>query len=95
MNEQEKLMDKPMDEQEFQNYLANSLNLRSFEAVNKFKSVQRAFRRGHLTTFGYIVPNRPFHNRKNTCKRGKHSRAFNEHKKKLYGEYLQNRSRGV
>lgn len=78
-----------MTEEQFQNELNNKLNLRSFEGVRKFKSVVRAFQRGHLTNYGVIVPSRPFHNRKNTCKRaGHHSRAYNEFKKRLYGEYL-------
>lgn len=84
-----------MEEQEFKEYLDNTLNLRFFDSVRRFKSVQRAFRRGHLTNYGVIVPNRAFHNRKNTCKRGKDSRAFNTEKKRLYGEYLKNRFRGV
>lgn len=87
--------EKPMEEKEFEEYLDNSLNLRFFEGVQKFRSIQRAFRRGHVTNFGYIIPNRPFHNRKNTCKRGKQSRSFNEEKKRLYGEYIKNRVRGI
>ena len=78
-----------MSEEEFENELHNKLNLRTFEAVRKFPSVVRAFKRGQITNYGVIVPKRPFHNRKNTCKRkGKHSRAFNEYKKRLYAEYL-------
>ena len=63
--------EKPMEEQEFKEYLDNSVNLRFFDGIQRFKSIQRAFRRGHITNFGYIIPSRPFHNRKNTCKRGK------------------------
>lgn len=78
-----------MTEEEFQNELHNKLNLRTFDCVRKFKSVQRAFRRGNITNYGVIVPKRPFHNKKNTCKRkGRHSRQYNEFKKRLYGEYL-------
>ena len=78
-----------MSEEEFQNELHNKLNLRTFDAVRKVKSVGRAFRRGNITNYGELVPKRPFHNRKNTCKRkGHHSRAYNEFKKRLYGEYL-------
>lgn len=77
-----------MSEEEFQNELHNKLNLRYFECVSKFKSVNRAFKRGQITNYGVIIPKRPFHNRKNTCKRkGHHSRSFNEYKKRLYGEY--------
>lgn len=78
-----------MTEEQFQNELHNKLNLRIFECVRKFKSVGRAFRRGHITNFGVIVPHHAFNNRKNTSKRkGVHSRAFNEEKKRLYAEYL-------
>ena len=84
-----KIRPELMTKNEFDNMLQNTLNLRTFEAISKFKSVQRAFRRGHITTYGYIVPARPFHNKKNTCKRkGHHSRAYNEFKKRLYAEYL-------
>ena len=78
-----------MTEEEFQNELHNKLNLRTFDGVRKFKSVTRAFKRGNVTNYGEVVPRRPFHNKKNTCKRkGHHSRAFNEFKKRLYAEYL-------
>lgn len=41
----------------------------------------RAYRRGHH------IPNHPFNNRANTCKRKrKHSRQFNEIKKTVYGQ---------
>ena len=53
----------------------------NFEAVKKFKSVRRAFRRGHISPYGVIYPKRPFSNKKPT--RG---RAMNELKKKIYGE---------
>lgn len=78
-----------MSEEEFNNELHNKLNLRTFTAARHIKSFGRAFRRGHITNYGEILPKRPFHNRKNTSKRkGHHSRAFNEFKKRLYGEYL-------
>ena len=87
MEEQEK-NPHVMTEEEFESHLHNTLNLVTFEAVRRFKSVLRAFRRGRVTNYGYIVPNRAFHNRKNTCKRkGRHSRANNEFKKRLYAEY--------
>ena len=53
----------------------------NFEAVKRFKSVRRAFRRGHISPYGEIYPKRPFSNKKPT--RG---RAMNELKKKIYGE---------
>ena len=88
-----------MTEEEFQNELHNKVNLRFFECVRRFRSVNRAFRRGRITNYGVIVPNRAFHNRKNTSKRkGVHSRAANEEKKRLYAEYKRHTiqlSRGV
>lgn len=87
MEEQEKNQNV-MTEEEFQNELHNTVKLMTFEGVRRFKSVLRAFRRGRITNYGYVVPNRAFHNRKNTCKRrGRHSRANNEFKKRLYAEY--------
>ena len=53
----------------------------NFEAVKKFKSERRAFRRGHISPYGVVYPNRPFSNKKPT--RG---RAMNELKKKIYGQ---------
>lgn len=59
-----------------------------FNAVNKFKSIFRAFRRGRVDQMGNPIPVRLFHNRKNTCKRkGRHSRYYNELKKKAYADY--------
>lgn len=58
------------------------LTLLRFDAVSKFRSVKRAFRRGHISVYGVIYPNRPFNNR--TSK--KNSRPYNELKKKIYGQ---------
>ena len=69
----------PQTQEEFENYLLNSINLVVFEGVRKFKSVQRAIRRGHVTRYGIIIPRRPFNNRKPT--RG---RRFNEEKKRIF-----------
>lgn len=78
-----------MSEEEFENELHNKLNLRTFEGVRRYKSVVRAFKRGHLTNYGVLIPRKPFNNRANTSKRpGVHSRVENEYKKRLYGEYL-------
>lgn len=75
-----------MPENDFREYLSDrrTLNLSYFWAVSKFKSVGRAFRRGHITSTGYIAPSRPFNNRKDT--RG---RSENISKKKIY-EQLRN-----
>lgn len=38
------------------------INLVTYEAVGKFKSVRRAVRRGLVSPYGEIYPNRPFGN---------------------------------
>lgn len=58
------------------------LSLIRFEAVSKFKSIRRAYRRGHVSIHGIIFPDRPFNNR--TSKKG--SRPLNEFKKQVYGQ---------
>lgn len=42
---------------------ATSINLKVFNGVQKFKSIRRAMRRGHVTPWGTIAPKRPFNNR--------------------------------
>ena len=59
----------------------DKLSLLRYEAVSKFKSVRRAIRRGHVSVYGFIYPDRPFNNR--TAKKG--TRPFNELRKKIYG----------
>lgn len=94
MEEEKQQNQHVMSEEEFQDHLHNTLKLITFEGVRKFKSVQRAFRRGNLTNYGYVVPRKPFNHRGNTCKRkGKHSRAMNELKKKMYANYKRYQSR--
>lgn len=47
----------------------------------------RAQRRQGILANGYRMPKRPFNNRANTCTRpGKHSRTYNEIKKKIYAQ---------
>lgn len=41
---------------------ADYLHLATYEAVNKFKSVRRGIRRGHISPYGVIYPKRPFSN---------------------------------
>ena len=60
----------------------NELTLLRFEAVSKFKSVKRAWRRGYISIYGFIYPKRPFNNR--TSK--KNTRPFNESRKVIYGQ---------
>lgn len=91
-----------MSEEEFKKYLGNkadivedslteTLNLRDYRAVGKFKSIRRAIRRGLVSPSGTICPKRPFNNRANTSrKKGHHSRVMNEVKKSIY-EQLKHR----
>ena len=91
-----------MSEEEFKKYLGNkadivedslteTLNLRDYRAVGKFKSIRRAIRRGLVSPSGTICPKRPSNNRANTSRRkGHHSRVMNEVKKSIY-EQLKHR----
>ena len=68
---------------------------RVFGGVSKYKSVFRAFRRGHITIAGEPVPTRLFHNRPNSCKRkGRDSRYLNSLKKKAYADYRRAKAEG-
>ena len=52
-----------------------TLCLTDFSGVKKFKSIRRAIRRGHVSIYGQIYPNRPFKNTKN-----------NKYKRIIYGQ---------
>lgn len=55
------------------------------EIQKRFRSINRAIRRGNVDAYGMFILRRPFNNRANTCKRrGKTSRANNEYKKSIY-----------
>ena len=71
----------------------DELNLVTYEAVGKCKSVRRAIRRGLVSEEGFMAPARPFNNKKNSCKRGKHSRPMNEEKKRIYASIREYRKR--
>ena len=76
-----------MTEEEFKRYLATHLNLKIFTGVSRFKSIKRAFKRGHVSPYGEVYPRRPFNNRANTSNRSnKHSRTTNQLRKQIYGE---------
>jgi hypothetical protein len=64
------------------NFKKGMLYLHSFIGVSKFKSVRRAIRRGHMSIFGDIYPNRPFNNRKS-----KESKV----KRQIYGQLVKQR----
>lgn len=88
--EEKKIERSLMGQEEFESYLANNRGLRTFEAVSKFKSVNRAIKRGHVAPMGLIIQKRPFNNRANTSsRRGVHSRGTNEFKKFIYGQFKQ------
>jgi len=79
-----------MAQEEFEKYLNDTRGLKTFEAITKFKSVNRAIRRGHVTDIGLVAPDKPFNNRGNSSKRiGIHSRVTNELKKQIYGRYIE------
>ena len=94
--EENKVQRELMSEEEFKEYIHNRiipLHLATYEAVRKYKSVRRAIRRGDVTSEGIIMPSRPFNNRGNSCKRGKHSRQMNEEKKRVYASIKDYRRR--
>lgn len=94
--EENKVQRELMSEEEFKEYIHNRimpLHLATYEAVRKYKSIRRAIRRGSVTSEGIIMPSRPFNNRKNSCKRGKHSRQMNEEKKRVYASIKDYRRR--
>lgn len=75
-----------MDIDEFEKYVEYNRKPTYFQAVDKFKSIRRAMKRGLVTPIGIIAPKRPFNNRGNTSTRkGVHSRVMNEEKKQIYG----------
>jgi hypothetical protein len=59
------------------------MSLVTFEGVSKYKSVNRAIKRGLVSPYGEVYPKRPFNNR--TSKKG--SRFFNDLKKQVYVQY--------
>ena len=93
-NEEKKVVERPlMNEQEFKEYMEKNRVLLTFEAVRKFKSVNRAIKRGHVSLHGVIYPKSPFNNRANTSRRkGHHSRVVNEKKKVIYGQIMHRQS---
>lgn len=91
MEEQKKVERTLMSQEEFEKYIDSNRGLRSFVAVGKFKSVNRAIKRGLVTDSGTLIPRRPFNNRANTSRRDTHSRVFNEVRRSIYGQLKQYR----
>lgn len=61
------------------------LRLVVYNAVNKFRSIRRAIRKGHVTSWGEVIPKRPFNNSKRTK-----GRKIQKEKERIY-EQLQHR----
>lgn len=85
--EEQKTTRPLMSEEEFKEYVDKKmynpdgtlrLYLQTYEAVNKFKSIRRAIKRGHVSMEGYIYPKRPFGNTKS---------ATNVLKRKIYEQF--------
>ena len=66
--------------EEFKKDLKDS-RLITFDGVLKFKSINRAIKRGHASMYGEVYPKRPFNNRKNTP-----GRKLNALKQSIYNE---------
>lgn len=75
-------------QQLYDDFSKGILHLRDYSGVNKFKSIRRAIRRGHISIFGEIYPKRPFKN----ISRNKGSVTYN--KKRAY-EQLTHRNRCI
>ena len=58
-------------------------NLVRFEGVQRYKSIARAIRRGHVTSSGYMAPKRPFNNWKDNSRSG---RGYNTIRKGIYAD---------
>ena len=96
-SKEEKKLTEPISEEEFkkqihQAAIANHqqvikdfeqgiLHLRDYSGVKKFKSIRRAIKRGHVSIYGDVYPNRPFNNKK----RGKGSITYK--KRRLYEQF--------
>lgn len=85
-----------MGELEFKNYLESNridilddfdkgiIHLMNFSGVQRYHSIRRAIRRGHVYLDGTIYPSRSFNNRGNSSKYSD-SREVNTRKKNIYG----------
>ena len=83
---EENKVERPlMSQDEFEKHVHSNKSLKTFESVKRFKSVNRAIKKGHVTYWGTLIPKRPFNNRANSSNRiGIHSRKTNEEKKQIY-----------
>ena len=65
----------------------DKLNLLTFEAVGKVKSIRRAIRKGTVSPIGIMYPKRPFNNRKN--------KPLEAVKRNIYHGIKQSQSRAI
>jgi hypothetical protein len=70
-----------MGEKEFEEHVHSIARTKfvTYAAFSKFKSVNRAIRRGLVSPLGIIYPKRPYNNRKETK-----GRMLNRNKKSIY-----------
>lgn len=78
-----------MEEKKTKEPQYNEPKMMLYSAVGKYKSIRRAIRKGHVTSWGEEVPKRLFNNRKRTS-----GRELQITKEKVYGE-LKYRSQAV
>lgn len=62
-----------------------NLNLIIYNTVGKYKSIRRAIKRGHVTSWGEELPSKPFNNRKRTP-----GRELQSNKEMIYGRIKYN-----
>lgn len=100
--EEEVVQQEPLSQEEFEEKLkevaeANRLKvledfekgiiyLRNFSGVGKYKSIRRAIKRGKVSLWGDIYPNKPYNNRKS------HKKSINAEKRRLYEQLVYKRS---
>ena len=77
-----------MPEEQFKEYIEAAKYRYFNNAVQKFKSVTRAIKRGLVSPSGIVFPKRPFNNRSSKNKRKK---SLNDIKKTLYESIKQKR----
>ena len=63
-------------------FAEGTLFLRNFAGVGKFKSIRRAIRRGRVSLWGDVYPNKPYNNRKS------HKKSINSEKRRLYEQLI-------
>lgn len=87
---EEKIHDVALNnrKQLFNDFTNGILHLVDYGGVRKYKSVRRAIKRGNVSIFGDLYPNKPFNNRK----RNKKGDITNQ-RRKIYGQYIKKDSK--